>query len=66
MRLMIEDIIKQTYPVTKKEKCCAMLKAKMEAKREALRNRLNDQQRENRLGQEICEHKPQVWETVLS
>jgi protein subunit release factor B len=63
---MIEDIIKQTYPVTKKEKCCAMLKAKMEAKREALRNRLNDQQRENRLGQEICEYKPQVWEAVLS
>ncbi len=35
---MIEDIIKQTYPITKKERCCAMLRAKMEAKRQALRD----------------------------
>jgi CRISPR/Cas system CMR subunit Cmr6 (Cas7 group RAMP superfamily) len=63
---MIEDIIKQTYPVTKKEKCCAMLKAKMEAKREALRNRLNDQQRENRMGKEISQNECEVWQTVLS
>jgi len=50
---MIEDIIKRTYPITKKEKCCAILKAKMEAKRQALRDRLNDQQRKNRVGKEI-------------
>jgi predicted rRNA methylase YqxC with S4 and FtsJ domains len=63
---MIEDIIKQTYPVTKKEKCCAMLKAKMEAKREALRKRLNDQQGERGTCQEFCEYKSQVWQNTLS
>jgi hypothetical protein len=63
---MIEDIIKQTYPITKKEKCCAIYKAKMDAKREALRNRLNDQQRENRLGEEISQNKCEVWQAVLS
>ena len=63
---MIEDIIKQTYPITKKERCCAIYKAKMEAKRQALRDRLNDQHRKDRMGKEIPSDKPQVWESVLS
>ena len=63
---MIEDIIKRTYPITKKEKCCAMLKAKMEAKRQALRDRLNDQQRKDRMGKELPPSQSEVWYTVLS
>lgn len=63
---MIEEIIKQTYPITKKEKCCAMYKAKMDAKREALRQRLNDRQRENGLGQKVSHDKCEVWQAVLS
>jgi hypothetical protein len=62
---MIEEIIKQTYPITKKEKCCAMLKAKMEAKRQALRDRLNDQQRKDRMGKEVPQDQPEIWQPIL-
>jgi len=62
---MIEDIIKQTYPITKKEKCCAMLKAKMEAKRQALRDRLNDQQRKDRMGKEVPQDQSEIWQPIL-
>ncbi len=63
---MIEDIIKQTYPITKKERCCAMLRAKMEAKRQALRDRLNDQQRKDRMGKEFPPSEQEVRYSVLS
>ena len=62
---MIEMIIKQTYPITKKEKCCAMLKAKMEAKRQALRDRLNDQQRKDRICKEVPQDQPEIWQPIL-
>ena len=62
---MIEDIIKQTYPITKKERCCAMLRAKMEAKRQALRDRLNDQQRKDRMGKEVQPDQQEVWQSIL-
>lgn len=63
---MIEDIIKQTYPITKKERCCAMYKAKMDAKREALRQRLNDNTGKKAICGEQCEGKSQVSENALS
>lgn len=62
---MIEDIIKQTYPITKKERCCAIYKAKMEAKRQALRDRLNDQQRKDRMGKEVQPDQQEVWQPIL-
>ena len=62
---MIEDIIKQTYPITKKERCCAMLRAKMEAKRQALRDRLNDQQRKDRMGKEVRQDQQEIWQPIL-
>jgi hypothetical protein len=39
----IDRAIYETYPVTKDEKCCALKKQRMEAKREALRKRLIDE-----------------------
>ena len=36
----VEKLVFETYPVTKDEKCCALKKQRMEAKREALRKRL--------------------------
>ena len=62
----IEDEIMRTYPVTKKERCCAMFKAKMQAKREALRKRLNDQQRESGICETVCQNQWQVSENPLS
>jgi hypothetical protein len=58
--ISIDEEIIRTYPVTKREKCCAIYKAKMDAKREALRKRLNDQQRERGLCQTVCESKQEV------
>jgi len=64
---MIEMIIKQTYPITKKEKCCAIYKAKMDAKREALRQRLmNDRPGKEIISEGECEAKPQIRENTLS
>jgi len=63
---MIEDEIRRVYPIEKRERCCAMYKAKMNAKREALRKRLNDQQRERGLCQEQCENESQVSSGPLS
>jgi hypothetical protein len=64
---MIEMIIKQTYPITKKEKCCAIYKAKMDAKREALRQRLmNDRPGKEIISERECEAEPQVREGALS
>jgi hypothetical protein len=60
--ISIDEEIKRTYPVTKREKCCAMYKAKMNAKREALRKRLNDQQRERGICETVCEDQSQVSE----
>lgn len=36
-------MVYNTYPVTKREKCCALLKRRMDAKREALKKRLIDE-----------------------
>lgn len=36
----IDRVIYERYPITKREKCCAMRKAKMDFLREALRKRL--------------------------
>lgn len=36
----IEKQVIDTYPIEKKERCCALYKRRMEAKREALRKRL--------------------------
>jgi hypothetical protein len=58
--ISIDEEIMRTYPFTKREKCCAIYKAKMDAKREALRKRLNDQQRERGLCQTVCESKQEV------
>jgi hypothetical protein len=57
----------RTYPITKREKCCALLKAKMEAKRLALKNRLmNDRQGEKRVCGELFEDQSEVSENSLS
>jgi hypothetical protein len=65
--MTIDDEIKRTYPVTKREKCCALYKAKMEAKRLALKNRLmNDRQGENRVCEAVCEHESQIRQDSLS
>lgn len=41
--MTITKMVYNTYPVTKQEKCCALLKRRMEAKREALKKRLIDE-----------------------
>jgi hypothetical protein len=64
---MIEMIIKQTYPICKKEKCCAIYKAKMDAKREALRQRLmNDRSGKEIISKGEREAESQVREEALS
>lgn len=42
-RTTIAKMVYSTYPVTKREKCCALLKRRMDAKREALKKRLIDE-----------------------
>lgn len=69
MRMMtsIMSEVYRAYPITKKEKCCALLKAKMEAKRLALKNRLmNDQQGEKRVCGELLENQSEVCQNTLS
>ena len=65
-QIQVEEKVYLTYPITKRERTCAMYKAKIEAKREALRNRLNDQQRKNGLCEIFCEYQSQVWQKSLS
>lgn len=43
MMNLINRAIYEIYPITKDEKCCALKKQRMEAKREALRKRLMDE-----------------------
>ena len=67
MMNVIENMVQLTYPVTKKERCCAMYKAKMDAKREALRQRLmNDTTGKKAICTEQCEGQSQVSENALS
>lgn len=40
---LIEKRVFEKYPVTKREKCCAMRKAKMDFLRDALRKRLKNE-----------------------
>lgn len=64
IRMMITEIEKTVfdrYPVTKREKCCAMRKAKMEFLREALRKRLtNEWQGKNQIFTSIPPGEPEV------
>ena len=64
---LIEQMIQLTYPIEKKERCCAIYKAKMNAKREALRQRLmNDNTGKKAICGEQCEGQSQVSENALS
>lgn len=57
----IDDEVYKRYPVTKREKCCAMRKAKMEYLREALRKRLtNEWQGKNQILTSIPPGEPEV------
>lgn len=57
----------RTYPITKREKCCALYKARMEAKRLVLKNRLmNDRQGEKRVCGELYENQSEVCQDPLS
>lgn len=57
----MEKTIYERYPVTKREKCCAMRKAKMEYLREALRKRLtNEWQGKNQISTSIPPGEPEV------
>ena len=65
--MTIDEIVRTTYPVTKRERCCALLKAKMDAKRLALKNRLmDDRQREKRVCGELHEDQSEVCQNTLS
>jgi hypothetical protein len=65
--MTIDEIVRTTYPVTKRERCCALLKAKMDAKRLALKNRLmDDRQREKRVCGELLEDQSEVCQNALS
>ena len=57
----IEKTIYDRYPVTKREKCCAMRKAKMQYLREALRKRLtNEWQGKNQILTSISPSESEV------
>jgi hypothetical protein len=64
--MTIDEIVSTTYPITKRERCCALLKAKMDAKRLALKNRLmNDRQGEKRVCGELHENQSEVCQNPL-
>ena len=65
--MKIDEMVRLTYPFEKKEKCCAIYKSRMDAKREALRQRLmNDNTGKKAICGEQCESESQVSENALS
>lgn len=57
----ISKLVFDTYPVTKDERCCALKKQRMEAKREALRKRLIDEwEGKNKLLAAILPGQPEI------
>ena len=52
----------QAYPVTNREKCCAMYKRKMEYKREELRKRLiNECERQEKISTGLRISKQEIY-----
>lgn len=61
MMTEIEKTIYDRYPITKREKCCAMRKAKMDFLRNALRKRLiNEWEGKNKILATIPPGEPEV------
>lgn len=57
----IEKQVIDTYPIEKREGCCALYKRRMEAKREALRKRLmNEWEGKTKIFASIQPGEPQV------
>ena len=66
MMNVIEQMVQLTYPIEKKERYCATYKSRMDAKREALRKRLNDTAGKGTDSQRECESQPQISTGALS
>lgn len=58
---LIEKQVYSIYPIEKKERCCALYKRRMEAKREALRKRLmNEWEGKTKIFASVPPGQPQV------